>query len=642
MSGINEFLVFDENNQNSLTNEAYSIDEQRLNGVESGIARSSLYNKALRQSTTMVNAIAQVMADRNIDAKEDSTIKENVEKLLKGDGIIPPGGDILKSSGMYYVEENDKTSTMKYLENLFDICYPGTRACLLTIYNGTWVIFLKRVSGYAISNSNTTYPILITYNESTKAIKEIKNRQSGGAYNTTYIYACWNSQRNKVLILATENRSSGSLYLDTYTIGANNTVRVKSTGYSYDSSYSNGAFYMDDGIALVKPGSTNGNIDLLYVDYSGNGELIDINISGIATRFNTINILSEQEIDSTYKYVYVAHGGENRYQAFVLKINKNNKDNVVGYCLSTNLTDVVTGISFDTSKNQFLITFILEENEEDNRIGYVSKSSLVENGVTKITTVPYSSNNATYNINTIGPLIRYYNNKFIAIYQSQYIEITSITSSSGYKSYNIYENEISQYPGCTPYILNGSVYFISDFKSKDVSMSSISTKYDEYFVEEFLPFPVKAFKYKEGQYSYTKISVKNSDNEKISDFPLYIIDTVTYLGTGVYILLQSNANTLGMTNMITIPETVLKKGFDGIFVKSKAGRQLIALNGTKRYFTDGSSSNIGLTDDYIVCKNNNKLIITSQSSPVLGCNEKDVLYKVYFFKFSNDVGMIGD
>lgn len=36
MSGINEFLVFDENNQNSLTNEAYSTDEQRLNGVGGG------------------------------------------------------------------------------------------------------------------------------------------------------------------------------------------------------------------------------------------------------------------------------------------------------------------------------------------------------------------------------------------------------------------------------------------------------------------------------------------------------------------------------------------------------------------------------------------------------------------------------
>lgn len=50
MAGINEFMIFDENNQNSMTNEIYSTDEQRLNGVASGIARSSLYNKALSQN----------------------------------------------------------------------------------------------------------------------------------------------------------------------------------------------------------------------------------------------------------------------------------------------------------------------------------------------------------------------------------------------------------------------------------------------------------------------------------------------------------------------------------------------------------------------------------------------------------------
>lgn len=33
MAGINEFLIFDENNQNTLSNESYWIDTQRLNGV---------------------------------------------------------------------------------------------------------------------------------------------------------------------------------------------------------------------------------------------------------------------------------------------------------------------------------------------------------------------------------------------------------------------------------------------------------------------------------------------------------------------------------------------------------------------------------------------------------------------------------
>lgn len=37
MAGINEFMIFDENNQNSMTNETYSADEQRLNGVRGGL-----------------------------------------------------------------------------------------------------------------------------------------------------------------------------------------------------------------------------------------------------------------------------------------------------------------------------------------------------------------------------------------------------------------------------------------------------------------------------------------------------------------------------------------------------------------------------------------------------------------------------
>lgn len=82
MSGINEFLVFDENNQNSLTNEAYSIDEQRLNGVESGIARSSLYNKAMRQATLLSNAFGQLLSEKDLNAKEDSTIKEAIKELF--------------------------------------------------------------------------------------------------------------------------------------------------------------------------------------------------------------------------------------------------------------------------------------------------------------------------------------------------------------------------------------------------------------------------------------------------------------------------------------------------------------------------------------------------------------------------------
>ena len=43
----NDFLQFDENNENVLTQDAYREDEQRISGAKSGVARSSLFNKVL-------------------------------------------------------------------------------------------------------------------------------------------------------------------------------------------------------------------------------------------------------------------------------------------------------------------------------------------------------------------------------------------------------------------------------------------------------------------------------------------------------------------------------------------------------------------------------------------------------------------
>lgn len=71
MSGINKILQFDENNNNSLTDEAYSTDTQRLNGVGSGIARSSLYNKTLRQVSSVCHGIGKIVAENGYDFTED-------------------------------------------------------------------------------------------------------------------------------------------------------------------------------------------------------------------------------------------------------------------------------------------------------------------------------------------------------------------------------------------------------------------------------------------------------------------------------------------------------------------------------------------------------------------------------------------
>lgn len=69
----NDFLQFDENSQNTLTQEEYLSDTQRLNGAASGIARSKLINKALRQATSMCAALGSIINTNGGSAVEDQT-----------------------------------------------------------------------------------------------------------------------------------------------------------------------------------------------------------------------------------------------------------------------------------------------------------------------------------------------------------------------------------------------------------------------------------------------------------------------------------------------------------------------------------------------------------------------------------------
>lgn len=100
MAGINEFLIFDENNQNTLSNESYSIDTQRLNGVGGGLARSSLYNKSIRQATIIGNAIGQIISENGYNAKEDASLKDNLQNgLMRSDNVKIPNDFVSQLGG---------------------------------------------------------------------------------------------------------------------------------------------------------------------------------------------------------------------------------------------------------------------------------------------------------------------------------------------------------------------------------------------------------------------------------------------------------------------------------------------------------------------------------------------------------------
>ena len=85
MAGQNDFLVFDENKENILTQENYSNDTDRLIGFKEGLARSIVHNKAFHQVTSMVSAIGEAIKDNGLVASDSLTtsqLKDNFNSII--------------------------------------------------------------------------------------------------------------------------------------------------------------------------------------------------------------------------------------------------------------------------------------------------------------------------------------------------------------------------------------------------------------------------------------------------------------------------------------------------------------------------------------------------------------------------------
>ena len=80
----NDFLIFDEQNQNVMTNAEYQSATQRVSGVVPGIAEPELHNKLYRQLSVMAAAIGRVLVSEGLDAKDDdvAALAENIKKLF--------------------------------------------------------------------------------------------------------------------------------------------------------------------------------------------------------------------------------------------------------------------------------------------------------------------------------------------------------------------------------------------------------------------------------------------------------------------------------------------------------------------------------------------------------------------------------
>lgn len=96
----NNFLLFDQNKVNILTDEEYSTDGERLNGMAQGISRSILFNKILYQSSSMYSALAKVIEKRGLDALDSNqqSLVNNIDTAFPQSRGLPVG-IILSYSG---------------------------------------------------------------------------------------------------------------------------------------------------------------------------------------------------------------------------------------------------------------------------------------------------------------------------------------------------------------------------------------------------------------------------------------------------------------------------------------------------------------------------------------------------------------
>ncbi len=76
MAGQNDFLIFDENKDNMLTQELYSVDEDRTDGFKKGLARSNVNNKVLHQTSKMCSALGELIKSYEGIASDSSTLSE--------------------------------------------------------------------------------------------------------------------------------------------------------------------------------------------------------------------------------------------------------------------------------------------------------------------------------------------------------------------------------------------------------------------------------------------------------------------------------------------------------------------------------------------------------------------------------------
>ena len=101
----NNFLIFDEQKQNILSDESYSSNQQRLSGVTQGIASSQLHNKQAYQASVMSNVLGRYISNHNLDATDSNATQllDNFSQSIQSDVAQYSGQSLKDETGKAYL-----------------------------------------------------------------------------------------------------------------------------------------------------------------------------------------------------------------------------------------------------------------------------------------------------------------------------------------------------------------------------------------------------------------------------------------------------------------------------------------------------------------------------------------------------------
>ena len=172
MAGQNDFLIFDENKDNMLTQELYQEDADRTDGFQKGVARSNVNNKVLHQTSMMCHAIGELAKDNDFTVSDEGSVDE----LKSAIGSLFSASDKVSKSG-------DTMTGDLAIQSSADLVYTETDN---TIYKQAGNFYFKDKNGHVcgqLINYFNNYNNLVTSIEA----RRIVNGQTIRSQIQTYV-----------------------------------------------------------------------------------------------------------------------------------------------------------------------------------------------------------------------------------------------------------------------------------------------------------------------------------------------------------------------------------------------------------------------------------------------------------------------